>query len=391
MKHIESKGIGYNQGYTTLEGFFIVPSTLENDWVPFLDVRAHVFNDGRPAVNAGIGLRYLSSRVWGANLYYDYRKTSRYHYNQIGAGLETLGETWDFRINGYFPVGKKESGAYHYKFDKFKGHSIILKNKKEFAMTGGNAEVGAHAYSSKNLDLYAAAGPYYFTRGHSAWGGEGRLALTIVDCLRLQLSGSYDKIFKGIVQGEIGLFYTWGGKRVVKKRECHDCCHSRMIIDRALQRVDRQEIIVADRKTETSKAIDPVTGNPYTVWFVNNLSHSLGTFESPFNTLLAAQNASSANDIIYVYPGDGTANGMNAGIILKNGQQLLGAGINQTISTTHGKITIPAQASGLPIISNTNDPTGLGVQLAAGNNVVSGFNMQDTQGTHNRIIRSRVD
>jgi hypothetical protein len=148
-----------------------------------------------------------------------------------------------------------------------------------------------------------------------------------------------------------------------------------------LQRVDRQEIIVVDHKNEKSNAINPATGDPYTVWFVNNLSHSQGTFESPFNTLAAAENASGPNDIIYVFPGDGTATGMNSGIILKSGQQFLGAGINQKISTTQSKITIPAQASGLPIVSNTNDPLGLGVQLVASNNVVSGFNLKDTQGT----------
>lgn len=380
FRNIEGKGIGYDKGYSTLEGFFTIPSTLENNWVPFLDVRAHVFNDGRPAVNAGLGLRYLGSRVWGANLYYDYRKTSRFHYNQIGAGLETLGETWDFRINGYFPVGK-DSRNFHYRFHKFQGHSIILKNKKEFAMTGGNAEVGAHAYNNTNIDLYAAAGPYYFAgEGRHAWGGEGRLVLTAVDHLRFQLSGSYDNVFKGIVQGEVGIFFSWGGRRAVKKRDCLDCCDSRMIVDRALQRVDRQEIIVVDRKNQTSKAINPVTGDPYTVWFVNNLSHSLGTFESPFNTLLAAQNASGPNDIIYVYPGDGTDTGMDMGIILKRGQQLLGAGISQTLNTTKGTITIPPQAAGLPFISNFIDPTGLGVQLVNGNNVVSGLNLQDRLG-----------
>lgn len=381
VRHIEAKGIGYNKGYTTVEGFFVIPSTLENDWVPFLDIRGHVFNDGRPAANAGLGLRYLSSRVWGANIYYDYRKTSRVHYNQIGAGLETLGNIWDFRINGYFPVGKRESGSYHFKFDRFKGNRMILKSKREFAMIGGNAEVGAHAYHSRKVDLYAAAGPYYFAgQGRSTWGGEGRLAFTGFNCLRLQVSGSYDRIFKGIVQGEIGLFYSWGEKKMVKKRECMDCCDSRMIVKRALQRVDRQEIIVASHKREKSAAINPVTGDPYTFWFVNNLSHSLGTFESPFNTLAAAESASGPNDVIYVYPGDGTDTGMNKGIILKQGQQFLGAGIDQVIPTTKGKITIPAQASGLPFISNTLATNTWGVHLSESNNVVSGFHIQDNLG-----------
>jgi hypothetical protein len=153
-----------------------------------------------------------------------------------------------------------------------------------------------------------------------------------------------------------------------------------MIMDRALQRVDREEILVLDHKRSTSKAINPATGKPYTFWFVSNTSHSQGTIESPFNTLLAAEAASAPNDVIYVFTGDGTDTGMNSGIALKRGQQLLGAGINQTMATTEGKITIPAQDVGLPIISNTNDPSGFGVQLIAGNNVVSGLYLKDTIG-----------
>src|SRR3984885_1692472 len=151
-KHIESKGIGYKEGYSTLEGFFTIPSTLEKNWVPFLDIRAHVFNDGRPAVNAGIGLRHLASWVVGANLYYDYRKTSRFHYNQVGAGLEALGRIWNFRINGYFPVGKKESKPYNFEFGGFKGNSLIIENQKEFAMTRGIAELAPHPFNHNTFD-----------------------------------------------------------------------------------------------------------------------------------------------------------------------------------------------------------------------------------------------
>ena len=75
IRHIESKGIGYNQGYTTLEGFFVPIPSLNTGWVPFLDLRGHLFNDGKPAANGGLGLRYVDSRVWGGNIYYDYRKT----------------------------------------------------------------------------------------------------------------------------------------------------------------------------------------------------------------------------------------------------------------------------------------------------------------------------
>ena len=88
------------------------------------------------------------------------------------------------------------------------------------------------------------------------------------------------------------------------------------------------------------------------VWFVNNTSPApgSGTFESPFPTLIQAQDASAPNDIIYVFTGDGTDKGMNAGIMLQKGQQLFGASINHTIKTTMGHVKIPAQVDGI-----TND------------------------------------
>jgi hypothetical protein len=64
LRHIESNGIGYDQGYTTLEGFFHTSDPTQ--WVPFLDLRGHVFNNGKLAANVGLGLRHIrSSRIWG--------------------------------------------------------------------------------------------------------------------------------------------------------------------------------------------------------------------------------------------------------------------------------------------------------------------------------------
>ena len=139
-------------------------------------------------------------------------------------------------------------------------------------------------------------------------------------------------------------------------------------------------------KGKKTIAINPKTKQPYVVWFVNNTSPApgLGTFESPFPTLVQAQNASAPNDIIYVYTGDGTDKGMNAGIALQQGQLLFGASIDQTIKTTVGHVTIPARSTGLPTISNTNSTfvsTSFNVVLLQfDDNTVSGLNLVDNIG-----------
>ncbi len=372
-RHIEAKGVGYTKGYTTLEGFFTVPSLLPKHWTPFLDLRGHVFNDGKFASNVGVGIRCFNSWVWGANAYWDWRRTSHQTYNQVSAGVEAIGKRVDFRANGYYPVGKTESQIYNKGgFYKFEGHSLLLRGKREFAMLGANAEIGVHALDGKTIQLYAAAGPYYFEgKGKVAWGGEGRFQCLAYDRLRLQVSGSWDRVFHGIVQGEIGFVIPFGRKSEIERRPQYACSQETAVYQRALQRVDRFEIPVVDTKKNPFPAIDPATGQPFFFIFVNNTSSSNGTFESPYPTLALAQANSAPNHIIYVFQGNGTSSGMDAGIALKNNQRLLGAGIPQPLTTTDGTIVIPPFSNGNPVIANI---LGNVVALANGNQV-SGFNI----------------
>ncbi len=371
MRHIEGNGVGYDQGYSTLEGFFTLPCSLNGSWIPFLDVRGHIFNNGKPAANAGLGLRYAASRIWGINTYYDYRKTSHLNYNQISMGLESLGRLLDFRINGYLPVGQK-SEHYGTKMDGFKGNHLILSRKKEFDMKGANGEMGVHITNNKYAALYAAAGPYYLDyKGINAWGGELRLALDVTDYFRIEGNTSYDNIFNWIAQGQFSVNIPFGGKKTVSPKKGRSCKNQGIMATRALQKVDRNEIIVVDKKTQKRNAMDPTTGQPYVFIFVDNTSHSNGSYESPYHTLTAAQDASLVNNIIYVYPGNGTTSGMDAGIALKDNQRLLSSSFDHVVNTTWGAFTIAASTSALPQITNLT-VAGNVIQLA-NNNEISGF------------------
>ena len=112
---------------------------------------------------------------------------------------------------------------------------------------------------------------------------------------------------------------------------------------------------------------------PYFFVFVDNTSSSNGTYESPYHSLAQAQDNSSPNDIIYVFPGDGTTTGMDSGISLQANQKFWGSGISHSIQTSEGTISIPAQSSSSPTITNTNiDTDGNAITLAT-NNAISGF------------------
>jgi hypothetical protein len=127
FKHIEAKGIGYKKGYSTV-GAFLTPYTMFSDFLPFADLRGHVFNDGKLAANAGLGVKYLSNHpfVFGGGVYYDYRQARESHFNQVSLCLETLARRWEARLNGYLPVGRKKHTRTHsqsvgFNFDHFAG------------------------------------------------------------------------------------------------------------------------------------------------------------------------------------------------------------------------------------------------------------------------------
>ncbi len=377
IRHIESKGLGYTDGYTTLEGFFVPLSALNTRWVPFLDVRGHIFNNSKPAANTGVGLRYIESRVWGGNVYYDYRKTRERNYNQVSFGFESLGRYLDYRINGYFPVGKHKGSLSDATFAHFSGNSLYLSRKQELALKGTNAEVGVHIAKVKGIDFYSALGPYYFANDTKhTFGGEFRIGMDVLNILRIEGNTSYDHLFKWIGQGQISLSYAFTPKKMSRKEKKGSCSFHGLVRDRAFQRVDKQEIIVVTTQKKKSVAINPATGLPYTFWFVDNTSHSAGTYESPFNTLLDAHNHSGPNDIIAVLPGDGTDKGMNAGIILQNGQKLWGMSVVHALPTTLGTIKIKPLATTMPTLSNSGDSvvTGANNNDIVGLKIVSGEN-----------------
>ena len=93
---------------------------------------------------------------------------------------------------------------------------------------------------------------------------------------------------------------------------------------------------------QVTDGMDTTTARPVTIrlkeraWFVKNNAPASGQGRSndPFDTLAEAQAASLANDYIFVYFGDGANTGQASGIVLKNGQHLIGefAGLRVTFS-----------------------------------------------------------
>ena len=313
VRYTTPKGIGYHQGYTTLEGYF--SHFFQNTWVPFADVRGHVFDNGKLAANAGTGMRYVSqSRVWGASLYYDYRNAKRQHYNQISFDLETLGKIWDFRMNGYLLVGDRQSHLFGVAFDSFRKNHMYLRAYRNFALGGMDAELGAHVDP-----FFFGIGPYYLKGNKETTnGGKARFSVDLFNSyIRLEANVAYDHFFKWTGQGQVALNIPFGKSRKVKSNHCPPS-DAEILYARAIQPIIRNEIIPEGKKSLRRVAVDPATKTPYYFIFVDNTSSSLGTYESPYPNLQDAQLASSPNSVIYVFPGNGdaydTAYGTTAGM-----------------------------------------------------------------------------
>lgn len=130
--------------------------------------------------------------------------------------------------------------------------------------------------------------------------------------------------------------------------------------------------------SEEQIAKESDAGSPLYFVFVNNTStqNPDGSYEHPYPTLALAGANSAPNNIIYVFPGDGTTAGMDAGVVLQADQKFWGAGVSHVIPTSRGDVIIPSEAASAPIITNT---AGDGITLAMDNDV-SGFIVSNAVG-----------
>ncbi|MBS0647857.1 MAG: hypothetical protein JSS10_01375 [Verrucomicrobia bacterium] len=399
FKHIEAKGIGYKKGYSTV-GAFLTPYTMFADFLPFADLRGHVFNDGKFAANAGLGVKYLSNHpfIFGAGVYYDFRQVRKTHFNQVSLSLETLARRWEARLNGYLPVGstkhtQTKSESVGYNFDHFAGHNLFynetffVKKRTEFAMKGADAEFGWHLLKPhEDYTLYAAAGPYYYNgeRKH-AWGGKVRVEGRVTTYVTLEVSDSYDNIFHNIVQGQVSINVPFGGKIQKKNGRFKTSCSTALSMEARMMRpMNRQEIIVAhSERKHFFKTVDPIAinpqGVPINIQFVNPNATGPGdgTFENPYALLTDAQAASQFGDIFYVYPGNIS---LTHPFVMIQEQSLLGSGNSHNVSVLVqpnqvATINIPAQTSAVPSITGNGGGNNPLIILNGNNNVISGFSI----------------
>lgn len=374
-----SQGYGYDSGYTSFDTF--VPLHQE-DFSQLTAFQGSLLLDNYGDIGFVTGLvhrRYVDpwQRVVGGNFFYNHREQGGNNFHQVGFGIETLGNYLDWRMNGYVPLGdsyqvpNRGGGVTE---AMFAGRNILVNFIADKPLAGLDTEIGGIIPGS--LDIFRAyVGLYHFqgSQSDSFVGVQGRLEGRMRDSGVASIAITNDKTFGTNVVFGVGFWFPGFNPR------------NALPYNRAANRmgedvVRNQNIVIERSPTREPVAARWHTGNIIDVVHVDSAAAipGLGTPALPVQSLQIAQQIAAPESLIFVH-----ANGQyNAEtVVLQDGQQLLGEGIDHTISSLYGDFLLPyvtplEDITNVPLISNAPGTT----VTMANNTTVSGFRMTNSGG-----------
>jgi hypothetical protein len=193
---IDSKYIPrvYLSGYTGTElmtqGDILAPVYLAEDRIfaiygqgRYSSVNKEFWENETWTGSAGLLYRQIMPKigsVLGAYVLGDYSQAlDGYKYWIISPGIESLGSVWDFRLNGYIPIGDKswENVAWaqkigDYKYIEFeKGTNNVYDHKLSYheeVGVGGDVEIGRKLLKIDNVLIKGYAQGYYYNTNYNS-------------------------------------------------------------------------------------------------------------------------------------------------------------------------------------------------------------------------------
>jgi hypothetical protein len=317
---------GSFDGTTQFEGFIPLRQSPGAD-ITYFAPRFLLDNDGNIGGNVLFGHRLYSTdsdRIWGGYLSLDNRETDDSDFYQLGLGFETLGDVWDFRLNGYLPLGDDGEVISESSFDTgvqvdsgFEGNLLVLSNRREqrvtrvreVALGGFDAEVSARLarWNEDDGDLRTMAGLYFYDGDNvdSTLGWRLGLEVRPVQNIVLGFTVQDDDLFGTNVIGSIML--TWP-----RVRPTGPVPEELAVAARLGEPVRRNPSIAVDVFEEEDIQIEetvmplmnPEEEQPYRFIHVTlgRPQRGDGTVENPFSTVneAIADAISDGNNIIYV-------------------------------------------------------------------------------------------
>lgn len=310
----------------------------EGDALGFVEGRIVLNQDDTTAGGLLLGYRRYNpsvDRIRGGYLGFDLRGTPATTFYQLSSGYESLGRDWDFRINGYLPLGGRDLTASTSLLSttaRFQGNQLLLDNRQlvqgESALGGFDAEAGTRLAHWETGDLQGFGGLYL--QGSPDLGNylgwRLRLAADVTPNFTTGLTLQGDGLFGSRLVFGIGA--TFPGTRPSGVLPEADQVRARL--GESTARLPE----IAVRFTATETISSEVVQNPeeeedYRFQHVRlGSTGGDGTFENPFGTVAAALAATQrdGNDVVYV---DGASDVLIPALTIPDQVQLLSQGPQQ--------------------------------------------------------------
>ncbi|QEG34581.1 beta strand repeat-containing protein [Bythopirellula goksoeyrii] len=402
----------HTQGYGTETGVVrlgTMPVFPLDNAVWFVDAAGTLSEDFGGGFNLGVGYREMvdfnstfdPERILGMSFWTDGQSTDADNFfTALGFGLESLGEAYDLRLNGTFPLSRTQTGdAKLIDFDApiFQGNELYSGIESVVTDTAYSVVDAEAAKRVGNLDAWALMGVYYLgSGGTDATGVRAGVRGYALPDLALSLQVTEDDIYDTNVMFGITWFV---GRTHSGNAPCG------ILADRFREPVWRNDFIATTSSVSTRGAGDALTDADTDELF--NFIHvdsnaalgGDGTIENPYTTLAEAQGpgpggpgAQSEGSYVYVHSNSVLSGNFTA---LDN-VKVLGEGVNQdgdmvthTVDSVEvGTLVLPETSPGAgsapaPIINGVGD-----VFTLANDNQINNFNIV---GGTNAIVANAVN
>ncbi|MEM9213109.1 MAG: right-handed parallel beta-helix repeat-containing protein [Cyanobacteria bacterium P01_F01_bin.150] len=408
----------FNVGHTTSGGWMNGLSRISG-WIPlrqqvgedvtFIEPRIVLDNEGHWGGNFLLGHREYDedgNRLWAGYASIDIREAEEGTCDQLGLGMETLGDKWDVHLNGYIPIGSCRRNLEESFFTTgdgisssatFEGNQLILSETQgsirsftdQIAVGGFDlgTTVELAEWDDGDGDLRALAGIYHL-------GAEGiddafgwRLGLEARPTEQIVLGVVYqeDEMFGTNVMASI----TFSFPRVRPKGDVLDEFEEDYeVVERLGEPIRRNHTIVmntisgqeSDLTVVSEPLFNPQNGtdeNPSAYRFIHvdlgAASNGDGTAESPYNNIddalaNASRNSGTANgnpetaenQIVYV---DASSNTDIDAFEIPAGVRVLSQAPTQLLNGSNDSFsTFPVVEGRLPFSPENNFNTGTDIE-----------------------------
>lgn len=376
-RHVAGEGVGHTNSYSSLDWFVPLLPAESDSTMWFGDVRGLIFNDGEFGSNMGSGYRWFvedQNRIYGINGYWDTRKDNSLLFNQAGIGVESLGQIFDFRANGYTPA---VYDTYQHQLGTayFQDNRLFVASTA--ALSGMDAEAGVNFPTFYQISTSLFGGGYYYDSNHTiaAAGWRVRAEAMFRDFVVVGVSVQDDELFGQTVNGMIELRHTVFHRATLarrsmrhKFRDADGSSDGQTVRHRLADPVYRRQNIVL--KEESAR---PATFGGAPLNFVHVVPGGAGdgTFENPYGTISTAMLDPLAGSGVVYTPYGGT---FTENVTMTAGSTLFSNGPRQFVNADFGSVPLPFSGANSSLTALPS--TILGDVTLADNTVLNGFDVQ---------------